>query len=339
MGRDAIEPNLENCNESELKAAMAGAASVRTYRQLEVIFMFSRGFSRELITQGTGMLERTIRRICLLFNRRGIDGLIEKKHRGRPRKLAPNECKDLVEKFQKQRPEQYFWSVRKFHGILKENKELDISYSTVRRIIIEQGLSLQVPRPWPAEQDEEKRVIFREKFKELYSNPDIEVWFLDETGIEGNPRPRKAWYPKGSRPKHLRQSEHIRTNICGMVAPRSGEFFAIELPYSDTITFQCFLDEANKTITPSRKRSVIIMDNASWHKVSTLRWGKFEPVYLPPYSPDLNPIERLWLVLKANFFSGFLADSVEALSNRVFAALLHFIAAQSELISLCKPTI
>jgi transposase len=56
-------------------------------------------------------------------------------------------------------------------------------------------------------------------------------------------------------------------------------------------------------IRPSRKRNLLILDNASWHKRKSLNWHFFEPLYLPPYSPDLNPIERLWLVMKANWFA------------------------------------
>ena len=41
------------------------------------------------------------------------------------------------------------------------------------------------------------------------------------------------------------------------------------------------------------KVNIFIMDNASWHKAGRLKWGNIKPVYLPPYSPELNPIERL----------------------------------------------
>jgi len=58
-----------------------------------------------------------------------------------------------------------------------------------------------------------------------------------------------------------------------------------------------FLDMANEEIQFERKRQVFVCDNASWHKSRALRWGKFEPHFLPPYSPDMNPIERLWLVI------------------------------------------
>lgn len=56
---------------------------------------------------------------------------------------------------------------------------------------------------------------------------------------------------------------------------------------------QAFLDEANCDLHLDRPRTLLICDNASWHKHASLDWGRFKPVYLPPCSPDLNPIERL----------------------------------------------
>jgi len=85
-------------------------------------------------------------------------------------------------------------------------------------------------------------------------------------------------------------------NVTGMVLPRPGELFALEFSHSDKEIFQIFLDHANLDIQLERPRNVLILDNASWHKSKSLNWGRFEPIFLPPHSPDLNPIERLWLI-------------------------------------------
>jgi transposase len=53
-----------------------------------------------------------------------------------------------------------------------------------------------------------------------------------------------------------------------------------------------------------------------------LHWGAFEPVFLPPYSPDLNPIERLWLLIKAEWFADFCAKTRQQLIDRIDQALL-----------------
>lgn len=72
------------------------------------------------------------------------------------------------------------------------------------------------------------------------------------------------------------------------------------------------------------KRTVLILDNASWHKVKKLKWGKIEPFYLPPYSPDYNPIERLWLDLKTKFFSCFTANNSNELIDKIIEAINYY---------------
>jgi transposase len=60
------------------------------------------------------------------------------------------------------------------------------------------------------------------------------------------------------------------------------------------------------------------------------------PAYLPPYSPDFNPIERLWLRLKANWFWDFIAHSAQELSDRLCLALSSFIDNSSKTASICS---
>ena len=90
--------------------------------------------------------------------------------------------------------------------------------------------------------------------------------------------------------------------------------------------FQAYLDCANADLKFARPRNLLILDNASWHKSKSLKFGRFEPIYLPPYSPDFNPIERLWLILKAECFTDFIAKDRDALIARLDRALNWLIA-------------
>jgi transposase len=107
----------------------------------------------------------------------------------------------------------------------------------------------------------------------------------------------------------------------GMVCPRTGEFYSLVFTHSDTEVFNLFLDEANADTQFQRPRNLLIFDNASWHKRKSINWGKFQPLFLPPYSPDLNPIEALWLVMKGEWFSGFIAKNSDQLVDRLCKAL------------------
>jgi transposase len=111
----------------------------------------------------------------------------------------------------------------------------------------------------------------------------------------------------------------------GMVCPRTGEFFAIEASHSDSETFQAFLNEAHKSVTFHRPRNILILDNASWHKRKSTNWQGWEAMYLPPYSPDLNPIERIWLVMKAQWFNNHVCRNLDQLIERLDQAILDVI--------------
>lgn len=115
-----------------------------------------------------------------------------------------------------------------------------------------------------------------------------------------------------------------------MICPRTGQAYLLEFSHSDTDCFQAFLNQANSDLTLERPRNLVILDNASWHKAKRLDWGNFEPLFLPPYSPDFNPIERLWLLLKAEWFSDFIAKDREQLIERLDQALNWVIQRHSE---------
>ena len=63
-----------------------------------------------------------------------------------------------------------------------------------------------------------------------------------------------------------------------------------------------------------------------------LRWYHFEPDYLPPYSPDFNPIERFWLRIK----NGFFCRKGDELETRILAALAHFLDEPETVASQCR---
>jgi transposase len=95
--------------------------------------------------------------------------------------------------------------------------------------------------------------------------------------------------------------EHIRHNVFGAVRLKDGRLCSMLFNLCDSDTFQAFLDSlAQENPLIEGRRALLVLDNASWHNVKRLNWHHFEPVYLPPRSPDLNPIERLWLRLKAS---------------------------------------
>jgi transposase len=318
----AIWPNAENCSRAELETAMRAAPRQAAFARMQAIHSLLRGLNHAAVAAFVNVRRETLNRWIKKFNARGVDGLIDAPRAGRPAHITPEQkqhYRELIE--HPEQAGQAHWTAKKFCGYLRERLDHAVGYRTLVRWLHEEGFRLKVPQPWPDRQDEAARAAFVGRVKTWLADERIDLWYQDEMGVEGDPRPRRRWIQKGEKGRVTRNGDHIRMNVSGVVCPRTGQFFALELSHSDGEMFQIFLDEANKDLRLERPRNLLIMDNASWHKNKRTRWGAFEPVYLPSYSPDLNPIERLWLLVKAEWFSDFIAKTREALMDRLDLAL------------------
>ena len=327
MAAKLLMPNGENCSLAELETAAYAAPTQKAYRRLWCMRTLLLGKSKPAVCEFFAVPLNTLNSWIRRFNAAGIDGLLEHPRSGRPRKipaLLTPELRGLVDT-----PEAVnvaHWTGRKFHGFLTQTLELEVGYRTVLRWLSDQNFRLKVPRPWPDRQDEALRNAFQVRLSAWLVDNQIELWYLDEMGVEGDPRPRRRWAQKGAKITVTHNGDHTRMNGTGMICPRTGVFYGLEFSHSDTEVLQCFLDHAHADVPRERPRNLLIMDNASWHKTKCLQFGAFEPIYLPPYSPDFNPIERLWLLLKADWFSDFYADVLDALIARLDQALNWLIA-------------
>ena len=314
---------------------MNSAPLQKDFVRLLTIKMLFQGLSPEIVAESLGKSLRTIRRWISLWNEGGIDNVLPKLSPGRPRILTPDDKDNIINLLE--HPAHFgesHWTARKIHGFINKKWSLELGYSTLTHNFKEWGFKLKIPRPWPVQQDESLREIFRQELSELLDKKDIEVWFCDETGILGDPRPRRRWMKRGEKGKVSFSGIHLRSNVIGAVNPKTGELFSLIVSHMNSDFFQVFLNElAEET---KERKILLVLDNATWHKVKKLEWHNIEPKYLPPYSPDLNPIERLWLVMKARFFTDWITKKPDELDDRVAAALLSFINDTSQIKSICK---
>ena len=337
MAQRRLTPNPDNASLEDLQAAMR-AGNKETYRRCIVMIMLLTGSPRDQIMRAFGLCESTIQKLIRAFNAYGVDGLIAKKRPGRTPRITGEQKEQIFEEFEEPgRANRTFWTATAFHGHITAKYHVECSYQTLVRLLHEKGYALKVPQPWPDRQDETLREEFRTRLALLAEDPEVDLWYSDETGIEGEPKPRRSWALKGSKPRVVHNGDHIRLTILGTVCPRSGEFFAIEASHCDTDVFQVFLDETASSITPTRKRNILILDNASWHKRKSLNWHFFEPLYLPPYSPDFNPIERIWLIMKAEHFPNIHCKNRAALIERADHALCDLMDNPTKVASAATP--
>ncbi len=211
MGRRALQVNWENCSLAELEAAINCAPTKRSHRRLLAMKLLYSGVSYEIAHKTFRITSRTLFSWIKSFNEKGIDGLIEGHRSGRTRKISEEQTKEYAKLIEE--PElagETHWTAKKFHGYIREELNHEVGNSTVVRWLHENNFRLKVPRSLPIEQDEEKRRVVLEELKVWLADTDTDIWYLDETGIEGDPRPRRRWEKVGSRGKVSYKGKHIQ---------------------------------------------------------------------------------------------------------------------------------
>ena len=117
--------------------------------------------------------------------------------------------------------------------------------------------------------------------------------------------------------------------------PATGEDFTLVLPRVDARIMEMFLARFAATL-PEDVRAVVVLDGAGWHDPRALRVpDNVTLVPLPPYSPELNPVERIWLFLRERFLSLRVLDDTEAIIAACCDAWNALIAEPDRLRSLC----
>lgn len=339
MRSEELKPNPENATAEELRVAMEAAPNKRSYIRFAAVRALLMGLARSTVCEMFFRSDRMVRLWIVSFNKAGIDALRTRSKPGRPRKAKLERVRDLLLPVLENPAQagQVHWTGVKLHGHLKEKLAIELGYRTTLRWLHELDFNLRVPRPWPERQDPQRREEFKEKLRQWCAQEDqFELWFQDESGVEGDPRPRRRWAQPGKPRTVPYLGDHIRQNVIGSVCPQTGALFSLIVDGVDTEVFQFFLDQFAQAVPKKEgKRQLLIMDNASWHKAAHLNWHHFEPIYLPPYSPDFNPIERLWLRLKADWFWDFFARTDQDLTERLVLALKSFIDDQPKTQSVC----
>lgn len=339
MRTPEVEPNPENATLEELRVAMEASPTKRGYIRLNAIRLLLTGTPRATVGQIFCRSDRMVRLWIEQFNRGGIDALRTRKPGGRPRKVPLERVREVLAPVLQDPAAAgvVHWTAVKLHGYLQEQLCVALGYRTTVRWLHELDYHLRYPRPWPERQNEAERQAFLERLRGWTAEPAVQLWFSDECGVEGDPRPRRRWGQPGQPRTVPCLGNHIRQNVIGAVCPQTGELVSLIVNGVDPDVFQCFLDHLAETV-PKREgvRQLLILDNASWHKAARLNWHHFEPVYLPGYSPDFNPIERLWLRLKADWFWDFIARTEAELSDRLCSALRAFTNQPNNTASICS---
>ena len=158
---------------------------------------------------------------------------------------------------------------------------------------------------------------------------------MDEARIGQKGRLTHVWYQKGVRPRGLHQQGFASAHLFGAVCPERDAGVALAMPEVSTAAMGLFLAELSRSL-PAGTHAALVLDGAGWHVSPDLEVpANLTLIRLPPYSPELNPVERVWEHLRDRWLSHrVLAGGYEAVRDAACAAWNALLAEPGRLRSL-----
>jgi transposase len=138
----------------------------------------------------------------------------------------------------------------------------------------------------------------------------IEVWIQDEARVGQHGTLTRVWAETGTRPRVMQDFRFESAYIFGAICPAEQKSSALIFTSVGAEEMGLHLHEVSKT-AGINTHIVMIMDRAPWHK-SVVVPDNISIMFLPPYSPELNPVEQVWDYLRSNYFSNRCYETIES---------------------------
>jgi len=156
--------------------------------------------------------------------------------------------------------------------------------------------------------------------KDVPQGRHVRVLFQDESRFGRISDLRRCWGPLPKRPEAGQQVIREFVYSIGAVCPGDGALSSLIMPWVDAEIMSLFLAHTAREFAGDF--CILFLDSAGWHIAKNLRVPRsMKLLYLPPYSPQLNPIEHIWDHIRENHFSNRVFSSLDDVENTLSAAL------------------
>jgi len=279
-------------------------------KRCRILLLLDRGCSAREVVERTGCVRATVYRTVDRWENEGEAGLVDKRSVPGPRKALATACTRLLS-YVGTNPrdlgwERSTWTLELFALQLEKDTDVRLSITTVRRVLHEGVVRRRRARPAlriPV-RGRRKRLEFIARLADR-SHPGEEVFYADEADIDLNPRIGTTWMHRGEQALVLTPGQNVKYYVAAALNARTGAVVWVHGPRKNSTLFTDLLRAVHTRYRKCR-RIHLILDNYTIHKsrqtgdaLDALH-GRIRLQFLPPYSPESNPIERLWKQLHDN---------------------------------------
>jgi len=259
----------------------------------------------------------TLKKWLKRFDEGGEEALREQQL-GRPvgsgTKLSKRQFNSLQNLVETKTPEQcgllyFLWSREAVQSLIWKKFKIKISIRHISEIMKKLGFTPQKPKLEYLERQEDKvKKWIQEEYPKIVKEAKAqgaEIHWSDETGIQNIANDQKSYAPKGQTPVFKKTGRRLKSSIISSVTNKGKIRFMI---YAGGLTADKFIEFLRRLIKSAERKIFVIVDNLPTHKTQKVTdWvnthsEQIRLIYLPAYSPDLNPTELVNGMLKKTVF-------------------------------------
>ncbi len=285
----------------------------------QVVRIKQLGKSGAEIEELTGVNKYAVSRIWTAFVKGGSTAIKPKKpgrKKGVNLLLTPSQEREIRRAIVDKAPDQLkmsgtLWTRQKISDYVKRVHGVKLSLQCVSNYMNRWGLTCQRPTKRAYSQDDVRVKSFMEKeypaIAKRAKAENAQIWWGDEVGVCNTENYERGYAPKGHPPVLKVESKRERSNMISAINNQGSVRFKV---YDDTMTQQTLIDFMRRMITDATRKIFFILDNLRVHHGKKVaKWlsrhkEEIEVFFLPPYSPELNPVEYLNHALKLDIHSG-----------------------------------
>ncbi|BBH54080.1 IS630 family transposase [Fluviispira sanaruensis] len=304
-----------------LKGLLKKKLTTQLLRRLAIILLFLMDIKAKEISAVLKCSPKTVYQTIRKFKSDGIMNLLEKPRTGRKSLLNLDEVSDLKKQINlknSQESQAKVVHVEIIKNLIYKNNGKKFSRSGIYSFCKKIGLRKVKPRPLHVKNDPEVIAEWRKNFPKVLDkvkreHPDKKViqYFQDETRFGQKTITSGIWSPKGVRPEYKNENGFLNSWIYGAINTETGKRFGLVLPTLNSENMQIFLNAFSRKIKRSKHVLMILNGSRAHNNCKIVVPKNIALHFLPPYSPQLNHIERLWSYLKRNHLSFKLYEKID----------------------------
>ena len=291
------------------------------------------GQSPEIVAKVLGINRVTIYGWLARYRAGGWDALDAQKRGGRRPMLDGKAMKWIYNTVTMKNPSQLkftfaLWTAKMIGEIIYQRFGIRLSKASICRLLAQLGLTPQKPI-WRAYQQQPEAVekwLSEEypRIRELAHKMKARIFFGDEAGLRSDHHAGTTWGVKGKTPVVTSTGSRFGLNMISAVAAQ-GEFRFMTV--EGRVNAPQFLDFIKRLLHNADPPVFLIVDGHPVHKAKSIKTfaevnkDRFRLFHLPPYSPEINPDERVWNDLKNNTIGKKSIESPEQLHKDVIGFL------------------